>query len=114
MLMVRFEISNKMLQVRFYDEDPDKYDACFQLYVDGKRAFLYSLMGNDFYRRFAVLLPSIMDQCEIDSIEASVSQKHLKIITRFLEKIVDVKNLGTAIVAGREMMWIKLERKPLV
>lgn len=104
-----FEVSPKTYQVRFYDKEPDKYVASFQLFVDGNRGFLYSLMGNNFYESFADQILKVMKNCHLKSIEASVSEAHYNFIKKSLSQWCDVTVVGPAVVSSRDMVWIKIE-----
>lgn len=110
--MAHFEVSSKVTQVRFYEEHPDKYLACFQLYLDGDRGFLYSLMGDKFYEKFSHLLPEVMKECGIKTIEASVGLAHFRHIKKSLNGIATVEISGEAKVANRDMIWILISISP--
>ena len=106
--MPRYEISPKLFQVRFYDRHPDKYSACFQMFVDGERGFIYSLIGDGFYLMFPPMLPGIMKDCGVTSIEASTAKTHYEYMKKKLANIATVEIVGNTIVANRDMVWIKI------
>lgn len=108
--MGHFEIEAKLFQVRVYGSDNDKYVASFQTYVDGNKAFIYSLNGPGFYENARELLRELMERIGVRTIEAHVMPSHARLLATALKGIAQVE-IGAPYrksPAGRTFCWIQI------
>ena len=107
-----YEISTRVIQVRIYDRpDTDQYSACFQVYLDGDKAFIHSLIGRAFYTNIADMIKPMMKQVGVKTLEGYMTRPHAEVMKKVLEKIVDVEIVGPGRTAERDMVWVKLTDK---
>jgi len=106
----RVEVSIKMLQVRVYGDHPDQYESVFDVYVDGPKGFIFSLIGKGFYS-VVDLAVEALNKFGIFEFYGSVMPKHGAAIQRFMGDRYDVDLSETTEVAGRVANFAKIKRK---
>jgi len=107
--MSHFEIEPKLFHVRIYGEDADKYVSSFQAYVDGDKAFLYSLNGPGFYENARELIRGMMDKTGVRTVEAHVMPSHARLLEIALKGFARVE-VGSPVrkTFGRTFCWIRI------
>jgi hypothetical protein len=108
----RVEVSIKMLQVRIYGEHPDAYESVFDIYVDGVKGFIFSLIGKGFYSSVDDVVDAL-GKFGIKEFHGSVMPTHSAAIQRLMGKKYDVSFPESTECAGRVMYWAKVKRKDL-
>jgi len=109
--MAHWELSAKHYQIRFYDDDPDAYVACLQLYVDGDKGFIHSLIGRGFYQIIPQFLPDVFKACGVKSVEGYVLERHAKFLERMMSAQLEVTRVGVGSVGSRKMVWLRIVLK---
>lgn len=109
----RVEVSIKMLQVRIYGEHPDNYESVFDIYVDGIKGFIFSLIGKGFYSSVDDVVAAL-EKFGIKEFHGSVMPAHGAAIQKLLGKKYDVQFPEQTECAGRVMYFAKIKRKDSV
>lgn len=106
----RVEVSIKMLQVRIYGDHPDAYESVFDIYVDGVKGFIFSLIGKGFYSSVDDVVEAL-DKFGIKEFHGSVMPSHGAAIQRLMGKKYDVSLSERTECANRVMYWAKIKKK---
>lgn len=106
----RFEIETKSVQVRFYDDHPDNYQAQFTGYVNGSRLWISGMVAKSdaFYQEFGWLLPDLLRQLGCRCAELSCTEPHARLLAKHLEQWVEVQVTGRTFSAERELVELTL------
>ena len=108
---MRFTVTPQEYVIRVYGDHDIDYVAHALVRTYGDRGFMSSIIGNDFYKVIREDLPSLMQQCEVRTLEGYMTQKYIDALTYMLKEVANTKVLFHGMCNGIEMPWVEVTLK---
>ena len=109
----RFEILERSCTVAMYGIGETNYVASCQVWRCGDRGFMHSINGRAVYQTLAQPgeLTRLLKQLEVKSLEGYATPAHARLLKTALSEVGIVTALSHGMMAGRKMIWMRVEDK---
>lgn len=107
-----FEITSKVVQVRFYFDHPHNYAAAANVCIEGDRGTVWGLIGPGVYDYAAPFLRQIMAGLCLKTVEAMMMRAHVRLATYRLRKIATVTVIRELDMDERRFVWVEIRPLP--